>query len=303
MSKVVIANTLLLITAAIWGFGFVAQVMGMNYLDPYAFIGLRFLLGAVSLIPVIYFVHKRMPFEVTNKRELWLGCAVLGVILFIAGSLQQVGLLYTTASNAGFITGTYMVIVPILGLILKYQTGVNTWLGCFLAAFGLYLLSVKEGLTMGYGDGLQLLGAVFWAAHIMAIDHFIKRSPALLLAFGQFLMCGILALCVSSVLETTTFEAVANAVNVLIYAGIITVGVAYTLQVVAQNDTKPTHAAIILSLEAVFGAVGGAVLLDEALSQREMLGCAIMLCGMIVSQVTWSDLVGPKEDNSSQNQA
>ena len=275
----------------------------MNYLDPYAFIGLRFLLGAVSLIPVIYFVHKRMPFEVTNKRELWLGCAVLGVILFIAGSLQQVGLLYTTASNAGFITGTYMVIVPILGLILKYQTGVNTWLGCFLAAFGLYLLSVKEGLTMGYGDGLQLLGAVFWAAHIMAIDHFIKRSPALLLAFGQFLMCGILALCVSSVLETTTFEAVANAVNVLIYAGIITVGVAYTLQVVAQNDTKPTHAAIILSLEAVFGAVGGALLLDEALSQREMLGCAIMLCGMIVSQVTWSDLGGPKEDNSSQNQA
>lgn len=303
MSKVVIANTLLLITAAIWGFGFVAQVMGMNYLDPYAFIGLRFLLGAVSLIPVIYFVHKRMPFEVTNKRELWLGCAVLGVILFTAGSLQQVGLLYTTASNAGFITGTYMVIVPILGLILKYQTGVNTWLGCFLAAFGLYLLSVKEGLTMGYGDGLQLLGAVFWAAHIMAIDHFIKRSPALLLAFGQFLMCGILALCVSSVLETTTFEAVANAVNILIYAGIITVGVAYTLQVVAQNDTKPTHAAIILSLEAVFGAVGGALLLDEALSQREMLGCAIMLCGMIVSQVTWSDLVGPKEDNSSQNQA
>jgi len=303
MSKVVIANTLLLITAAIWGFGFVAQVMGMNYLDPYAFIGLRFLLGAVSLIPVIYFVHKRMPFEVTNKRELWLGCAVLGVILFTAGSLQQVGLLYTTASNAGFITGTYMVIVPILGLILKYQTGVNTWLGCFLAAFGLYLLSVKEGLTMGYGDGLQLLGAVFWAAHIMAIDHFIKRSPALLLAFGQFLLCGILALCVSSVLETTTFEAVANAVNVLIYAGIITVGVAYTLQVVAQNDTKPTHAAIILSLEAVFGAVGGALLLDEALSQREMLGCAIMLCGMIVSQVTWSDLVGPKEDNSSQNQA
>ena len=303
MSKVVIANTLLLITAAIWGFGFVAQVMGMNYLDPYAFIGLRFLLGAVSLIPVIYFVHKRIPFEVTNTRELWLGCALLGVILFTAGSLQQVGLLYTTASNAGFITGTYMVIVPILGLILKYQTGVNTWLGCFLAAFGLYLLSVKEGLTMGYGDGLQLLGAVFWAAHIMAIDHFIKRSPALLLAFGQFLMCGVLALCVSSLLETTTFEAVANAVNVLIYAGIITVGVAYTLQVVAQNDTKPTHAAIILSLEAVFGAVGGALLLDEALSQREMLGCAIMLCGMIVSQVTWSDLVGPKEDNGSQNQA
>jgi drug/metabolite transporter (DMT)-like permease len=280
MSKAAIANLLLLITAAIWGFGFVAQVMGMSYLGPYAFIGLRFLLGAASLIPVIYFIHKRTPFDVSDSRFLWLGSGVLGVILF------------TTASNAGFITGTYMVIVPILGLILKYQTGLNTWLGCFLAAIGLYLLSVKEGLSMGYGDGLQLLGAVFWAAHIMAIDHFIKRAPALLLAFGQFLICAVLALCVSAALEVTTVDAVVGAAGVLVYAGIITVGVAYTLQVIAQKNAKPSHAAIILSLEAVFGAVGGALLLDEVLSQRELLGCALMLCGMVISQVSWSDLTG-----------
>jgi drug/metabolite transporter (DMT)-like permease len=292
MSKAVTANLLLLMTAAIWGFGFVAQVMGMNFLGPYAFIGLRFLLGAASLLPVIYFLNKRNPFVVNDIRGLCFGCLVLGGILFIAGSLQQVGLLYTSASNAGFITGTYMVIVPIFGLILKYQTGLNTWVGCFLAAVGLYFLSVKNGLNINYGDGLQLFGAFFWAAHIMAIDHFIKRSPALLLSFGQFLICGVLALCVSSVLEVTTPAAVYNATNVLIYAGIITVGLAYTLQVIAQADAKPAHAAIILSLEAVFGAVGGAVLLDEVLTQRELWGCALMLCGMIVSQVSWHDLIG-----------
>ncbi len=187
MSKVAIANLLLLITAAIWGFGFVAQVMGMSYLGPYAFIGLRFLLGAASLIPVIYFMHKRTPFDVSDRRSLWLGCGVLGVILFTAGSLQQVGLLYTTASNAGFITGTYMVIVPILGLILKYQTGLNTWLGCFLAAVGLYLLSVKEGLSMGYGDGLQLLGAVFWAAHIWLLIILLSVRPRYCWHLGSFL--------------------------------------------------------------------------------------------------------------------
>ena len=303
MSKVAIANLLLLITAAIWGFGFVAQVMGMNYLGPYAFIALRFLLGAASLIPVIYFMHRRTPFDMSDRRSLWLGSGVLGVILFTAGSLQQVGLLYTTASNAGFITGTYMVIVPILGLILKYQTGLNTWLGCFLAAVGLYLLSVKEGLSLGYGDGLQLLGAVFWAAHILAIDHFIQRAPGLLLAFGQFLICGVLALCVSSVLEVTTYDLVISAVNVLIYAGIVTVGVAYTLQVIAQQDAKPSHAAIILSSEAVFGAVGGALLLDEVLSQRELWGCALMLCGMVISQVSWADLTGSKDNPEGQSES
>ena len=196
----------------------------------------------------------------------------------------------------------YMVIVPILGLILKYQTGLNTWLGCFLAAVGLYLLSVKEGLSIGYGDGLQLLGAVFWAAHILAIDHFIKRAPALLLAFGQFLICGVLALCVSVVLEVTPVDAVVDAVGVLIYAGIITVGVAYTLQIVAQKNAKPSHAAIILSLEAVFGAIGGALLLDEVLSQRELLGCALMLCGMVISQISWSDLTGSTNSVSEQSE-
>ena len=252
-----VANTLLLITAAIWGLGFVAQVLGMNYLEPFAFIGIRFLLGAASLLPLVVFFHHRKWLPVSPAHTVVTGSLVLGVILFAAGSLQQVGIVYSNASNAGFITGLYMVIVPIIGLALKYRTGLNTWLGCVLAVVGLFLLSVKADFTMGYGDTLLLVGAVGWALHILAIDHYAPRAAPLLLSLGQFIVCGCLAMVVSVFIETTSWEQVRAATYVLIYAGVITVGVAYTLQVIAQERTDPTHADIILSLEAVFGALGG----------------------------------------------
>ncbi len=287
-----VANTLLLITATIWGLGFVAQVLGMNYLEPFAFIGIRFLLGALSLVPLAMFFHYRNWLPASSARIVITGSLVLGVILFAAGSLQQVGIVYSNASNAGFITGLYMVIVPIIGLALKHRTGLNTWLGCVLAVVGLFLLSVKADFTMGYGDTLLLVGAVGWALHILAIDHYAPRAAPLLLSLGQFIVCGCLALIVSVFIETTSWQQVRAATNVLIYAGVITVGVAYTLQVIAQERADPTHAAIILSLEAVFGAVGGYLFLQEQLSQRELLGCALMLAGMLVSQVTWRDFIG-----------
>ena len=287
-----VANTLLLITATIWGLGFVAQVLGMNYLEPFAFIGIRFLLGALSLVPLVMFFHYRNWLPASSTRIVITGSLVLGVILFAAGSLQQVGIVYSNASNAGFITGLYMVIVPIIGLALKHRTGLNTWLGCVLAVVGLFLLSVKADFTMGYGDTLLLVGAVGWALHILAIDHYAPRAAPLLLSLGQFIVCGCLALIVSVFIETTSWQQVRAATNVLIYAGVITVGVAYTLQVIAQERADPTHAAIILSLEAVFGAVGGYLFLQEQLSQRELLGCALMLAGMLVSQVTWRDFIG-----------
>ncbi|RPG29623.1 MAG: DMT family transporter [Gammaproteobacteria bacterium TMED92] len=287
-----VANTLLLITATIWGLGFVAQVLGMNYLEPFAFIGIRFLLGALSLVPLVMFFHYRNWLPASSARIVITGSLVLGVILFAAGSLQQVGIVYSNASNAGFITGLYMVIVPIIGLALKHRTGLNTWLGCVLAVVGLFLLSVKADFTMGYGDTLLLVGAVGWALHILAIDHYAPRAAPLLLSLGQFIVCGCLALIVSVFIETTSWQQVRAATNVLIYAGVITVGVAYTLQVIAQERADPTHAAIILSLEAVFGAVGGYLFLQEQLSQRELLGCALMLAGMLVSQVTWRDFIG-----------
>ena len=287
-----VANTLLLITAAIWGLGFVAQVLGMNYLEPFAFIGIRFLLGASSLLPLVVFFHHRKWLPVSPAHTVVKGSLVLGVILFAAGSLQQVGIVYSNASNAGFITGLYMVIVPIIGLALKYRTGLNTWLGCVLAVVGLFLLSVKADFTMGYGDTLLLVGAVGWALHILAIDHYAPRAAPLLLSLGQFIVCGCLAMVVSVFIETTSWEQVRAATYVLIYAGVITVGVAYTLQVIAQERADPTHAAIILSLEAVFGALGGYMFLQEQLSGRELIGCVLMLMGMLISQVTWSDFVG-----------
>ncbi|NCF32594.1 MAG: EamA family transporter [Proteobacteria bacterium] len=285
------ANSLLLITAALWGLGFVAQVLGMNYLSPFAFIGIRFLMGAVSLAPLVIFFHYRNWLPASSLRTVCVGSLVLGVILFAAGSLQQVGIVYSNASNAGFITGLYMVIVPILGLALKHRTGLNTWLGCALALVGLFLLSVKADFTMGYGDTLLLVGAVGWALHILAIDHYAPRAAPLLLSLGQFVVCGCLAMVVSAFIETTTWSQVRAATNVLIYAGVITVGVAYTLQVIAQERADPTHAAIILSLEAVFGAVGGYLFLQEQLSGRELIGCALMLAGMLVSQLTWRDFM------------
>lgn len=281
-----IANLLLLLTAAIWGFGFVAQVLGMNYLEPFAFIASRFVLGALSLIPVIWYLNRRKAVERPDTGYTVFASVCLGLILFVASSFQQVGLLYTTASNAGFITGMYMVFVPIFGLMLKMATGLITWVGCIIAALGLYFLGMDDEYRMGYGDLLQLAGASIWAVHILAIDHFTKHVPGLFLACGQFLVCAALAILVSSTLadETTTVTQLVDAGPTLFYAGIITVGVAYTLQVVAQADANPVHAGIILSLEAVFGAIGGYLLLDEMLTVRQLMGCSLMLMGMILSQ-------------------
>ena len=286
-----LANSLLLITAAIWGLGFVAQVVGMNYLSPFAFIGARFLLGAASLLPLVIFFYYRNWLPQSSFRTVCIGSLVLGIILFAAGSLQQVGIVYSNASNAGFITGLYMVLVPIIGLALKLRPGLNAWIGTLLAVIGLFLLSVKADFTIGYGDTLLLIGAVGWALHILAIDHYASRAAPLLLALGQFIVCGALAAGVSVVWETTTWEQLSAATNVLIYAGVITVGVAYTLQVIAQERADPTHAAIILSLEAVFGALGGYLFLQEQLTPRELWGCTLMLAGMLVSQVSWRDFV------------
>lgn len=286
-----LANSLLLITAAIWGLGFVAQVLGMNYLSPFAFIGARFLLGAASLMPLVAFFYYRNLLPQSSLRTVLIGSLVLGVILFAAGSLQQVGIVYSNASNAGFITGLYMVLVPLIGLAFRHRPGLNAWLGTVLALVGLFLLSVKADFSMGYGDTLLLIGAVGWALHILAIDHFASRAAPLLLALGQFIVCGVLAVGVSVVWETTTWDQMRAATNVLIYAGVITVGVAYTLQVIAQERADPTHAAIILSLEAVFGAIGGYLFLQEQLTSRELWGCTLMLAGMLVSQVSWRDFV------------
>ena len=198
------ANIMLLAAAAIWGFGFVAQRLGMNFLEPFAFNGVRFLLGSCSLLPLIWWFSRRRAPQPYSESSLPLAGVLAGAVLFIAASLQQVGLLYTTAAKAGFITGLYLILVPIFGLLLKHTTGITTWLGAILAVIGLYLLSINDDFSMSFGDMLQFIGALFWAIHILLIDHFSGRVSPLKLSAVQFMVCGLLSLGVSLLIETPT---------------------------------------------------------------------------------------------------
>lgn len=283
------ANIMLLAAAAIWGFGFVAQRLGMNFLEPFAFNGVRFLLGSCSLLPLIWWFSRRRTPQPYSESSLPLAGVLAGAVLFIAASLQQVGLLYTTAAKAGFITGLYLILVPIFGLLLKHTTGITTWLGAILAVIGLYLLSINDDFSMSFGDMLQFIGALFWAIHILLIDHFSGRVSPLKLSAVQFMVCGLLSLGVSLLIETPTASAMLAGWQPILYAGLVSVGVAYTLQVVGQKSANPAHAAIILSLESVFAVLGGVWLLDETLTLRAWFGCGLMLAGMLLSQIRWPD--------------
>ena len=281
------ANLMLLVTAAIWGFAFVAQRVAMDHMGPFSFNAVRFLLGAASLLPLIWFFSRKKAVATTTaaKTSVWLAGGVAGAILFIAAALQQVGLLYTTAAKAGFITGLYMILVPFLGLFLRHVTGLNAWLGALLALVGLYLLSINADFSMSRGDFLMFVGAIFWACHILWIDFIGRRVDALQLSAVQFLACGLLSSVMAFWQEIPTLASVLLAWPAVLFASFISVGLAYTLQVVAQKKAKPAHAAIIMSMEAVFAAVGGVVLLDESLPMRGWIGCGLMMAGMLLSQI------------------
>lgn len=277
------SDLLLLLTAAIWGFAFVAQRVGMEHVGPFAFNGVRFALGSLSLLPLL--LIRGGTGAGRGWRDPIRGGLLAGLFLFAGASLQQVGLLYTTAGNAGFITGLYVVIVPFLGLWFRQRPHGGTWIGAVLAAFGLYLLSVTEGFTIAKGDFLELVGAFFWAAHVLVIGWLSPRMSAVKLAVVQFAACSALSLAVAFAFETVALEGIRSAAVPILYGGLCSVGVAYTLQVVAQKSAHPAHAAIFLSLEAVFAAFGGWLLLGEVLSGRGIFGCALMLGGMLLSQL------------------
>ena len=282
------SNLMLLVAAAIWGFGFVAQRLGMNFLEPFAFNAMRFLLGTLSLLPLLWFLSRKTSTATIiepDKSSILKGGVICGLVLFAAATFQQYGLFYTTAAKAGFITGLYLILVPILGILLRHKTGISIWLGALLALAGLYLLSVNDNFTMARGDTLIFIGALFWAFHILVIDHFSSRVDPIQLSAVQFLVCGALSLGVSFVFETPTIESILACWKPILFAGVVSVGIAYTLQVIAQKNANPSHAAIIMSLEAVFAAIGGVWLLDEILSSRAWFGCALMMTGMLLSQV------------------
>lgn len=280
------SNLFLLLTAAIWGLAFVAQRIGAQYLGTFAFNGIRFALGSLSLVPLLLCSAKKPGAEETSDLPPVLKAGITaGTVLFIASSLQQIGLAETSAGKAAFITGLYMVIVPMLGIFLKQPIPIFTWIGVALATVGLYLLSVTEGFTVVKADLLELIGAFFWALHILLIDHFIKKTNLLQLSFFQFLTCSFLSMAAAFCTEKITLLSIRQAFIPILYGGILSVGVAYTLQAVGQKYAKPAHAAIILSLEAVFASLGGWLILDENLGYRGTIGCLLMLTGMLLSQL------------------
>lgn len=299
-SRTLRADVLLFVTAAIWGLAFVAQRVGMDHVGPLTFNGIRFALGALALVPLILSLEKKRGFvtESANKKRMAMGGGLLGIALFMGASLQQIGLAgpqlaelgleASTAGKAGFITGLYVVFVPIFGLALAQRPGWGTWLGAGMAVIGMYLLSVTADLTISFGDLLILVGALFWAGHVLLIG---KLSPgmdavdAIKLSTIQFAACAVLSLIGAVITEEITLPGVMGAAPAIAYGGLMSVGVAYTLQVIAQRDAQPAHAAIILSLEAVFAALGGWLMLGEVLCVRALIGCGLMLTGMVLSQL------------------
>ena len=281
------ARFILLLTAAIWGLAFVAQRAGMADIGPFSYNALRFALGSLTLMPVLFLnrnTHSRET-EGTEKSFVWEGGIFCGLILFAGSSFQQVGIVYTTAGNAGFTTGLYVILVPVFGLFRHEKVNVQTWLGAIIALIGLYFLSVNQSLTFAFGDALVLISAFFFAGHVLMIGKYAPKTNVIKLSIVQFGVASLLSLAISLFYETTTLQDIRLAAIPILYGGIMSVGVAYTLQVYGQKNTHPAHAAIILSLESLFAGIGGILILHESLTFSIALGGILMLGGVMFSQL------------------
>jgi drug/metabolite transporter (DMT)-like permease len=275
------ADLSLILVTLIWGTAFVSQRDASAHLGAFTFNALRFALGALIIAMLIGLRHWRAP----DRAEVR-GGILLGALLFAAASLQQIGVSETTAGKAGFITGLYIVIVPLLmALVWREKIGRSVWLAALLALLGLFLLSVQSNLELAHGDVWVLVGALGWALHILLIGHLSPRFNSLRLALFQYLTCALFSLLPSLLLERDSWLRIDQAIWPIVYTGVLSIGVGYTLQVVAQRDTPPAHAAIILSMEAVVAALAGGLLLQEQLNVQQIIGCALMLCGMLLAQL------------------
>ncbi len=291
---------LLVLTAFIWGTAFVAQSVGMDYLEPFTFNGVRSLIGGIALLPCIWFLG-RMNGKVVSadedgrmeegklspagRKELALGGIACGLLLFCATSLQQIGIQYTTAGKAGFITAFYIVIVPVLGIFLGKRIGWKVWLAVAAALAGLYFLCITDKFTVGKGDVLIFVCAVVFSVHILVIDHFSPRVDGVKMSCIQFLVCGIMSLPFMFAFETPKAGAMLEGWMPLLYAGVLSCGVAYTLQIIGQKNMNPAVASLILSLESCFSVLAGWAVLGERLSVRETAGCVLMFTAIILAQM------------------
>jgi drug/metabolite transporter (DMT)-like permease len=278
------SDFILLVVATIWGLAFVAQRIGMDHVGPFTFNGVRFVLGGLSLVPFVFFPRNRMKDQCAGG--LLPSGIISGLILFCGISLQQVGLVYTTAGKAGFITGLYVVMVPLIGLFIKNsRTSPGTWTGAVLAGIGMYFLSVTKDMDMAFGDLLVFFSAVCFAFHLIIIGRLSQRFDTVGLSLVQCFVCAALSLVAALFSETLVLADILDVALPLLYGGVMSVGVAYSLQIYGQKNSPTSHAAIILCMESVVAALGGWIILDEMLSPRGILGCILMLAGMLISQL------------------
>lgn len=280
-------SMLLLLTATIWGVAFVAQSAGMDYVGGFTFNCIRSLIGGLVLIPCIFLLRKwkGQSEEPTNNKILIAGGTSCGVVLFVASNLQQQGIRYTTVGKAGFITALYIVLVPVLGLFLHQKVGKLIWLGLVFAVAGLYFLCINEQLAVGMGDLLVLGCAAVFAVHILVIDYFAPKVDCVAMSCIQFLVCGALSGIPAVLFEEISLQNILNGAGPILYAGVLSCGVAYTLQIVGQKNMNPTVASMILSLESVISVLAGLLILHQKPSPRELLGCGLMFVAVVLSQL------------------
>ncbi len=285
------ATILLFLTAIIWGFAFVAQRVGAEFVGAFTFNGVRFMLGACSLIPVILLFEREKIDKNIIKNNLIPGL-LAGLFLFIASTLQQYGVEITqSAGKAGFLTGLYTVLVPLIRFVMGKKTSVLTMIGAVFAVAGLFFLCMTgDEINFGLGDIVLIIGAFFWAGHILVVDKFVHTTSPLKFSFVQFIVCGLLSLIFAFILEDVEFSAIKSAGIPILYGGIMSVGVAYTCQILGQKDSDPTFASIVFSTESVFSAIGGALLLNEIMSGRGYLGCVLIFIGIVLSQLNPTEL-------------
>ena len=291
--KKMYSNLMLGLAALIWGVAFVAQSVGMDYVGPFTFNAMRFLLGGIVLIPCVLVLgkgnrekgHRTEENGQARRRTGVIGGICCGTALFAGSSLQQLGIMYTTVGKAGFITALYIVIVPVLGIFVKKKAGWNVWISVLVATVGMYLLCMTEGFRIGKGDAYLFLCAVAFSFHILVIDYFSPRADGVLVSCVQFFTAGILALAVMVFTEQPSLASIGAAWLPIVYAGVMSSGVGYTLQVVGQKNTDPAVAALILSLESAFSLLAGWVILGQRLSSKELFGCVLVFGAILLAQI------------------
>lgn len=289
MKKEQIRGSLLLLLAAIiWGSAFVAQSVGMDYVGPFTFNSVRSLIGGFVLIPCIAFLNRgkqKRKMNATEKKRLLIGGICCGIALTLGSTLQQIGIMYTSVGKAGFITAFYIIIVPILGLFLGKKCGLSVWISVLIALVGLYFLCITESFSIGKGDIYVFIGAIAFSIHILVIDHFTQFNDGVKMSCIQFFVCGIICFVPMILFEHPQVSTILQAWQPILYAGVLSCGVAYTLQIVGQKGMNPTIASLILSLESVTSVIAGFIILHQNLSQREMIGCVLMFIAIVLAQL------------------